>query len=106
MLRHTFRFRRPFHGTVLLKFRIDCVAATVLSAFGADASNEITFHKDVLPILRERCQDCHRPGEAAPMPFLTYQQTRPWAKAIRDAVLSGKMPPWHADPHVGRFSNA
>ena len=64
-----------------------------------------TFHSDIEPILQNRCQNCHRSGEAAPMPLLTYEQTRPWAKAIRAAVLSGKMPPWQADPHYGKFSN-
>ncbi len=63
------------------------------------------FYRDVLPILQKRCQECHRPGEMAPMPFLTFDQTRPWAKAIRDAVRSRKMPPWFADPCCGHFSN-
>jgi hypothetical protein len=70
-----------------------------LTAYGA------TFNADVLPILERKCQTCHRPGEIAPMPLLTYQSTRPWAKAIRDAVLTGKMPPWPADPRFGHFSN-
>src|SRR5437879_9880186 len=52
-----------------------------------------------------RCQECHRPGQIAPMPFLTYQQTRPWAKAIREAVLIKKMPPWFAEPGFGPFAN-
>ena len=64
-----------------------------------------TFHKDIEPILQNRCQGCHRPGEAAPMSLLTYQDARPWAKAIRAAVLSGKMPPWSPDPRYGIFSN-
>jgi hypothetical protein len=64
-----------------------------------------TFHKEIEPILQLRCQSCHRPGEAGPMSFLSYQEARPWAKAIRTAVLSGKMPPWQADPHYGKFSN-
>ncbi len=64
-----------------------------------------TFYRDVLPILQNRCQECHRPGEMAPMGFMTYPQTRPWAKAIRDAVRSRKMPPWFADPCCGKFSN-
>src|SRR5271169_77296 len=64
-----------------------------------------TFHRDIEPILQKRCQSCHRDGEAAPMPLLTYEQTRPWAKAIRASVLTGKMPPWQADPHYGKFSN-
>jgi hypothetical protein len=64
-----------------------------------------TFHKDIAPILQKHCQECHRPGEIGPMPLLNYEQARPWAKAIKTAVVSRKMPPWHADPHVGKFSN-
>jgi hypothetical protein len=64
-----------------------------------------TFYRDVLPILERRCQNCHRLGEIAPMSLVTYAETRPWARAIREAVLSKKMPPWFADSHVGRFAN-
>src|SRR5215472_12904877 len=78
---------------------------SVLAVSVAAAAPALTFHKDIEPILQNRCQGCHRPGEAAPMPLLTYEQTRPWAKAIRVAVLTGKMPPWHADPHYGKFLN-
>ena len=53
------------------------------SAAAATSSNFVTFYKDVLPILEKRCQDCHRPGEVAPMPLFTYQDARPWAKSIR-----------------------
>jgi hypothetical protein len=65
----------------------------------------VTFSKDVAPILAKNCQNCHRPGEAAPMSLLTYQQARPWAKAIKEAVVLKKMPPWFADPHYGKFRN-
>lgn len=64
-----------------------------------------TFYKDVLPVLQNRCQECHRAGEIAPSQFLTYKETRPWAKAIREAVLSRRMPPWFADPAHGKFLN-
>ena len=73
------------------------------SAFAAAPAT--SFYKEVLPVLQKNCQGCHRPGEVAPMSFLTYESTRPWAKAIREAVLTKKMPPWFADPHVGRFAN-
>jgi hypothetical protein len=72
----------------------------------SDQSAPVTFNKDVLPILQNNCQMCHRPGEVAPMSFLTYESTRPWAKAIKAAVLSKKMPPWLADSHYGGFRNA
>lgn len=77
---------------------------TALALFAADAPN-VTFNKDVLPILQRDCQVCHRPGEIGPMPFLTYEGTRPWAKAIKAAVSSKKMPPWFADPKYGHFTN-
>jgi hypothetical protein len=64
-----------------------------------------TFARDVAPILQQNCQGCHRPGEAAPFSLLSYEQARPWAKAIKYAVLQKKMPPWFADPHYGNFAN-
>jgi len=64
-----------------------------------------TFYNDVLPLLQNKCQSCHRPGEAAPMPLVTYEQTRPWATQIADAVAMKMMPPWFADPRYGHFSN-
>ncbi len=77
-------------------------------AGGSPASSQTfspTFYKDVLPILQERCQSCHRPEEAAPMPLFTYEQTRPWAEKIAAAVEQRMMPPWFADPRYGHFSN-
>src|SRR5579863_1060472 len=76
-----------------------------VSCVFAAGSKDVTFHKSVEPILQARCQNCHRPGEAAPMSFLTYKDARPWAKAIKDAVILRKMPPWFADPAHGNFSN-
>ena len=64
-----------------------------------------TFYKDVLPILQNNCQTCHRPGEVAPMSLLTFEETRPWARAIKTAVGSRKMPPWFAEEGYGHFAN-
>lgn len=89
--------------------RFDRAAAVVFAwvipclTFAADA--KITFHRNVEPIVQARCQGCHRPGEAAPMSLLTYGDARPWAKAIKQAVMTGKMPPWSADTSVGHFRN-
>jgi len=60
------------------------------------APAQVTFYKDVLPILQNKCQGCHRPGQLAPISFTTYRETRPWAEAMRTVVLSRKMPPWPA----------
>lgn len=83
-----------------------CVAAGLLIVCGeALAAGAVTFNKDVLPILQHNCQRCHRPGNIAPMSLLTYDAARPWAKAMKAAVVSRKMPPWFADPQYGHFSN-
>lgn len=71
----------------------------------ASAASPPTFNKDVLPIFQKNCQICHRPGEIAPMPLLSYQDARPWAKAIKAQVAARKMPPWFADPAYGHFQN-
>jgi hypothetical protein len=78
---------------------------SVLTGVAAMAAGPPTFNKDVLPILQKNCQVCHRPGEVAPMSFLTYEDVRPWAKAMKNAVLTNKMPPWFADNRYGHFSN-
>jgi hypothetical protein len=66
-----------------------------------------TFAKDITPIFQEKCQDCHRKGSMAPMSLITYDETRPWAKAIKQRVASRNMPPWHLDKTVGiqQFQN-
>ena len=64
-----------------------------------------TFSKDVAPILYKNCVGCHRPGEIGPMSLLTYNDARPHAKAIREEIGDGNMPPWHADPKHGKFAN-
>jgi hypothetical protein len=65
-----------------------------------------TFNKDVLPILQKNCQTCHRDGAIAPMSLVTYEETRPYARAMARAVRNRTMPPWFADPAVGHFRNA
>ena len=87
-----------------LRFIILTLAAS-LAAIAGSAPGHITYYKDVVPVLQKRCQECHRPGEVAPMSLMSYNEVRPWAKAIKTSVLTKKMPPWFADPHFGKFSN-
>jgi hypothetical protein len=79
------------------------VGLFALATIGSAAAP--TFSKDVAPILLEHCATCHRAGQIGPMPLMTYDQARPWAKAIRTAVALGKMPPWNATQPRGVFSN-
>src|SRR3954470_19577353 len=65
----------------------------------------VTFSRAVAPILQRHCQTCHRPGEAAPFPLLTYEQARPWAASMKLMVQQKRMPPWFADPAYGHFAN-
>jgi mono/diheme cytochrome c family protein len=68
----------------------------LMLAAGAAVRAETGFARDVWPVLERRCVSCHQPGEVAPMPLTSYAEVRPWAQAIREAVLTRKMPPWHA----------
>jgi mono/diheme cytochrome c family protein len=79
------------------------VGLVALAAFftvpaGADAAGE-TFGRDIAPILNRSCVGCHRPGEAAPMSLIGYENVRPWVRSIRQKVAARQMPPWSADSH-------
>ena len=82
-----------------------CCPALSLAADAGAAP--VTFAKDIAPIFQEKCQECHRKGTAAPMSLVTYEETRPWAKSIRQRVITRNMPPWHLDKTVGiqQFQN-
>jgi mono/diheme cytochrome c family protein len=69
------------------------------------AGKSVTFTKEVAPIFYKSCAECHRPGEVAPFSVLSYKDVRPWAKSIREKVVSKEMPPWHADPNHGQWLN-
>ena len=80
------------------------VAASLLApglAHAAGAASPVTFSKDVAPIFQARCQSCHEPGSIAPMSLATYKESRPWARSIKQRVMSRQMPPWHIDRSVG-----
>src|SRR5438477_10115143 len=87
----------------ILSAAIFCLA--VQSRSQEPTSAPPTFTKDVAPILQKHCQTCHRPGEAAPFPLLTYEQARPWAATMKVVVKQKRMPPWFADPNYGHFAN-
>jgi hypothetical protein len=73
------------------------------SALATTSTATPTFTKDVLPIMQLSCQKCHRPGSNAPMSLLTYQDVRPWVRAIRQRVSARQMPPWHIDRSIGEY---
>lgn len=77
----------------------------VASVAGAAPSATPTFSRDVAPILYKHCVECHRPTMFAPMPLVTYQDARPFARAMKQRVVARQMPPWNADPAIGHFRN-
>ena len=75
--------------------------AAVVTLPTAAAAQQVTFTKDIAPILYRSCVTCHRTGEIAPMPLTTYEQVRPWARAIKTRTTNREMPPWHVDKTIG-----
>ena len=78
-------------------------AALAVGAEDAKTANasQVTFSKDIAPIFQKSCQSCHHAGTSAPMSLMTYQETRPWARSIKERVVRRDMPPWHLDKTVG-----
>src|SRR5437764_14435820 len=105
--RATSRPIRSCPGEVLMPratLTLAFVAAFLPSMAGAQPATppaDVTFSRDVAPILQKACQNCHRPGAIAPMSLLTYQDARPWARSIKQKVTSLEMPPWYIDRHIG-----
>jgi hypothetical protein len=97
----------------MVKTRFLSVFALVISVAypqlsrAESANTTVTFTKDIAPIFQEKCQACHRADSMAPMSLVTYDEARPWAKAIRERVITRQMPPWHIDKTVGiqKFKN-
>jgi hypothetical protein len=83
----------------VLSFLMLITAVAMPAAAGAQ--EQVTFTKDVAPILQQRCENCHHPGTVAPMSLVIYEQARPWAKSIKQKVLAREMPPWFIDKNVG-----
>ena len=83
------------------------IALSTPSVAASLNSRPVTFSKDIAPIFQAKCEECHRKGTVAPMSLITYQETRPWAKSIRERVINRQMPPWHIDKTVGiqHFAN-
>jgi hypothetical protein len=96
-------------SVTLMALMLVCVA---LAAFAQQNARPVAsgpsppmFYRDVLPILQTHCQVCHRKGEIGPMPLVSYDQVRPFARAIATAAGVRRMPPWFTDPSVGHFAN-
>ncbi len=76
-----------------------------ISRTGPPGKGDVTYTKDIAPILQNRCQECHRSGQIAPFALTTYKEAAGWAATMREVVEQGRMPPWNANPKYGRFAN-
>src|SRR5262245_12555637 len=79
-------------------------AAPANEAATSDAKRTLTFNKDVAPVLFANCTSCHRPGEVAPFPLLTYRDVQKRSELIRDVTSARTMPPWKAVSGFGHFA--
>src|SRR5207249_10088775 len=95
VIRHPRRFDMRTIGLVSV------VIVMMASLMPPPVEAQVTFTKDVAPILQNKCQVCHRPDTFAPMSLLTYEDVRPWAKAIKEKVITRMMPPWYIDKNIG-----
>src|SRR2546430_7180364 len=92
--------------TFLLLFCIGLCGIAVAGQENPTVSKpKITYNQDVAPLLQKHCVVCHRPNDIAPMSLMTYEEVLPFARIMQESVVQRKMPPWHADPGFGEFSN-
>jgi len=98
---------RPGTNLRTVLMATSAVALTAAASDAQTAQRQVTFTRDVAPIFQAKCEACHRPESIAPMSLRTYEEARPWARAIRARVESRQMPPWHVDRTVGiqQFKN-
>ena len=92
---------RAFGCAGALAVALSLGSSVALAQETTGAAGDVTFTKDVLPILQRSCQACHRPGAIAPMSLISYEDVRPWARSIKRYVESREMPPWYIDRRIG-----
>jgi mono/diheme cytochrome c family protein len=97
--------RKPALLTAIGMLFCCLLAAGAHTSGASDKQSAPTFSKEIAPIFYRNCINCHRQGEIAPMSLVTYKEVRPWAKAIREKVITREMPPWHPDPNIGHWAN-
>ena len=99
--------KKNLYKNAILTVSLVTIAMFAVAVDKATTANTatVTFSKDIAPILYAKCASCHRAGEMAPMSLLNYKEVRPWAKSIREKVVSRDMPPWYADPNHGEWAN-
>src|SRR5262245_1371635 len=92
-------------GKPVTKAETEVAGCLIARVARPKAEGGVTYGKEVSRILQNRCQECHRPGQVGPFALMKYEDAAAWADNIREVVTDGRMPPWHADPAHGKFSN-
>ena len=93
--------------TIFAASSLFCLAIYLPGTVSSDSKDkgQVTFTKDLAPLFQRRCEECHRQGGVAPMSLATYEEARPWARAIKEKVVNREMPPFHASGAIGRYQN-
>jgi peroxiredoxin/mono/diheme cytochrome c family protein len=92
-------------GKPVSKSQVEAVGCFIARSARRKPTGDVTYVKDIAPLLSKRCVSCHQSGDIAPFALTGYRQAAAWAETIREVVNDGRMPPWHADPAHGKFSN-
>jgi uncharacterized protein (TIGR03437 family) len=100
------RLKRLFAAFLTLAALAALAAVWLPARRGQAQSAAPTFNKEVVRLFQKNCQTCHHPGDIAPFSLMTYREARPWARAIREAVITRQMPPWKPVPGCGDFKDA
>src|SRR5262249_17490033 len=92
-------------GKTVAKAETEVAGCFIGRVRGVDTSANVTYSNQVSRILNKHCVSCHREGEIAPFAMTNYEEVSGWAETIAEVVRQQRMPPWHADPNYGHFSN-
>lgn len=98
---------RPLQGFAIIGIAAAAIAGNAATSLLAHdpITTKVTWEGEIKRLVEARCLSCHAPGGMAPMALTTYEEARPWARAIREEVLARRMPKWHVVRGYGDFSN-
>src|SRR5437870_6896690 len=100
-----FTQRLRLSAVVLLTSFVGLASQSGVRAAAEPVPGDVTFTRDIAPILQRSCQNCHRPDGVAPMSLVTYEDVRPWARSIKTKTglgpRAGVMPPWYVEKNIG-----
>jgi len=92
-------------GKAVSQPSVEAVGCLIGRVRPVNDKSEVTYSNQIARLFQDRCVECHRPGQIGPFSLTSYEEAAGWAEMIAEVVRDQRMPPWHADPHFGTFSN-